>query len=139
MSKKKETIPNLIKFAKKASEKAYAPYSNFKVGAAIQTRKGTVFTGCNVEFSDYLALHAELNAIGTAIAAGDSHIELVVVYSSSSPPTLPCGSCRQKIFEFSKLHGSEIQIIAVNNKNERIEKKITELLPGGEIFLSKNS
>ena len=132
---KEESFTELFEIAKEASKNAYAPYSNFHVGVVIKTSKNNIFSGCNVEFSDFLALHAEVNAIGSAVVKGDSSIELVVVYSCSSPPVLPCGSCRQKIYEFSKLNSCDIKIIAINDKNERIETTISELLPGGEIFL----
>lgn len=132
-----EIISELVNLAREASKNAYAPYSSFHVGVALKTTNGNIFTGCNVEFSDYLALHAEVNAIGSAVTEGDTDIEAIVVYSYSSPPALPCGSCRQKIYEFSRLNEREIKVLAINDKNERIEKKISELLPGGEIFLDK--
>ena len=130
-------LPKLIEQARKVSEKAYAPYSNFHVGAAFLTTKENLFTGCNVEFSDYLALHAEVNTIGAAVNNGDTDIQIVVVYSYSSPPVLPCGSCRQKLFEFSQLHKHDIRVIAVNDKDEKIDMMLSELLPGGEIQVNK--
>ncbi|GAH74736.1 unnamed protein product, partial [marine sediment metagenome] len=63
-------LPILIEQARKISKKAYAPYSNFRVGTAFLTTKEKIFTGCNVEFADYLALHAEVNAIGAAVNEG---------------------------------------------------------------------
>jgi len=132
-------LPKLIEQARKISKKAYTPYSNFQVGAAFLTAKEKIFTGCNVEFADYLALHAEVNAIGTAVNEGDTDIQLVVVYSYSSPPVLPCGSCRQKLYEFSLLHGHDIRIIAVNDKEEKIDMMLSKLLPGGEIKVKKKN
>lgn len=132
-------LPQLIEQAKEVSRRAYAPYSNFQVGAAILTKQEGIFTGCNVEFSDYLALHAEVNAIGSAVNKGDTDFQLVVVYSYSSPPVLPCGSCRQKIYEFASLHEHDIKVIAVNDKKERIEMMLSELLPGGEIKVKKKN
>lgn len=132
-------LPKLIEQARKISKKAYAPYSNFHVGAAFLTTKEKIYSGCNVEFSDYLALHAEVNAIGTAVNEGDTDIHLVVVYSYSSPPVLPCGSCRQKLYEFAQLHKHDIKVIAVNNKEERIEMMLSKLLPGGEIQANKKN
>lgn len=132
-------LPKLIEQAKKISEKAYVPYSNFQVGAAFLTTKEQIYTGCNVEFADYLALHAEVNAIGAAVNDGDTDIQLVVVYSYSSPPVLPCGSCRQKLYEFAQLHEHDIRVIAVNNKEEKIEMMLSKLLPGGEIQVKKKN
>lgn len=134
-----EHLPKLIEQAKKISKKAYAPYSNFQVGAAFLTTKGNIFRGCNVEFSDYLALHAEVNAIGNAVNEGDTDIQLVVVYSYSSPPVLPCGSCRQKMYEFSQLYKHDIRVIAVNDSEEKIDMMLSELLPGGEIKVNKKT
>lgn len=132
-----EVLVELIKRAKESSEKAYAPYSNFKVGTALSMKSKKIYTGCNVEFSDYLALHAEMNAIGTAVNNGEKDIQTVVVYSYSSPPVLPCGSCRQKLYEFSSLYEHDIEIIAVNDKDEQIKMMLSELLPVGEIKVEK--
>jgi len=132
-----EHLPKLKELAIESSKQAYAPYSNFQVGAALLMNTGKIFTGCNVEFSDYLALHAEVNAIGSAVNTGEKDIQAVVVYSTSSPPVLPCGSCRQKIFEFSNMFNHDIKVIAFNNKNEKIEMLLSELLPSGEIKVDK--
>jgi cytidine deaminase len=132
-----EVLAELIEKAKESSEKAYAPYSNFKVGAALFMKSKKIYAGCNVEFSDYLALHAEMNAIGTAVNNGEKDIRKVVVYSYSSPPVLPCGSCRQKLYEFSSLYEHDIEIIAINDKNEQIKMMLSELLPSGEIKVQK--
>ena len=126
-------IPELISKAKHSSTFAYAPYSHFHVGAALLCSSGSIYTGCNVEFSDYLALHAEVNALGSAINNGDSDIHIVVVYSECSPPVLPCGSCRQKLSEFASFHNHDIKIIAVNSSNERVEHWLSDLLPYSSI------
>ena len=130
-------LAKLKELAIKSSKQAYAPYSNFQVGAALLMESGKTYTGCNVEFSDFLALHAEVNAIGSAVDNGEKDIQAVVVYSTSSPPVLPCGSCRQKLLEFSLMFKHDIKIVAFNNQNERIEKLLSELLPGGEIKVDK--
>ena len=132
-----KVLTKLIKKAKLSSENAYAPYSNFKVGAALLMKSNKIYTGCNVEFSDYLALHAEMNAIGTAVDNNEKDIQAVVVYSYSSPPVLPCGSCRQKLFEFASMYKHDIKVIAVNDKDDRIESILSKLLPSGEIFVEK--
>ncbi|MCE7741073.1 MAG: cytidine deaminase [Candidatus Heimdallarchaeota archaeon] len=130
-------LPKLKELAIESSKQAYAPYSNFHVGAVLLMKSGNIFTGCNVEFSDYLALHAEVNAIGSAVDGGEKDIQAVVVYSISSPPVLPCGSCRQKLFEFSLMFKHDIKVLAFNNQEEEIEMLLSELLPGGEIKVDK--
>jgi cytidine deaminase len=132
-----KVLQELIDQAKESSKKAYAPYSNFQVGAALLMKSGETYTGCNVEYSDYLALHAEMNAIGTAVNNGEKDIQTVVVYSYSSPPVLPCGSCRQKLNEFALLYKHDIEVIAINDKEEQIKMMLSELLPAGEIKIEK--
>jgi len=132
-----KNLEHLIKLAKESNIKAFVPYSKFRVGAALLMNSGNIYTGCNVEFSDYIALHAEVNAIGSAINSGETNIIAVVVYSNSSPPVLPCGSCRQKLYEFSLLNKQDISVIAINDKEEKIEMKLSELLPSGEIKVGK--
>ncbi len=127
------SLPTLIKQAKKAYSLAFAPYSNFKVGAALLTEDGNIYSGCNVEFADYLVLHAELNAIGSAVTSGETSFVAMVIYSNREPPVLPCGSCRQKIYEFSALHNTDIRVIAINN-NTQISSSIKTLLPDADIF-----
>ena len=85
-----------------AASKAYAPYSNFKVGAALLTKSGNVYTGCNIENASYgLTVCAERNAIANAInAEGVIVIKKLVVYTPTPKPTPPCGACRQVIHEF---------------------------------------
>ncbi|MGH3148862.1 MAG: cytidine deaminase [Rubrobacter sp.] len=89
--------------ARAASERAYAPYSNFRVGAAILTNGGTVHPGCNVENASYgLSICAERNAAATMAFADpqDREIELVAVFSPNAAPCFPCGACRQALREF---------------------------------------
>jgi cytidine deaminase len=96
-----ETVMNA---AREASERAYAPYSNFRVGAAILTEGGTLHTGCNVENASYgLAICAERNAAATMAFANpeDREIRLVAVFSPDASPCFPCGACRQVLREFS--------------------------------------
>ena len=88
--------------AKEAASRAYAPYSAFKVGSALLTKSGNIYTGCNVENASYgLTVCAERNAIANAInAEGKIEIEKIVVYTPTPSPTPPCGACRQVIHEF---------------------------------------
>ena len=89
--------------AREASKSAYAPYSNFHVGAAILTEDGAIHAGCNVENASYgLAICAERNAAAAMALAtpGDREIELVAVFSPDASPCFPCGACRQVLREF---------------------------------------
>ena len=93
----------LLETARAASERAYAPYSDFHVGAAILTRAGQVHAGSNIENASYgLSICAERNAATTMAFAdpGDRQIELVAVYSPNASPCFPCGACRQFLREF---------------------------------------
>ncbi len=115
----------LIKKAKQVSEKAYAPYSGFKVGAALLTKSGKVFTGCNVENSSYgLSNCAERTAVFKAISEGKMDFSELVIYVDSDILFTPCGACRQVLGEFS----SDLKITIISNK-DRLETTITELLP----------
>ncbi len=91
----------LIDRAREAVEAAYAPYSEYRVGAAVLTADGTVFTGCNVEFANFTnTFHAEEVAIGTAIRAGHREFDAVAVSSERRDGVTPCGMCRQTLAEF---------------------------------------
>ena len=93
----------LMDAARKAAERAYAPYSNFRVGAAILTRGGAVHAGCNVENASYgLSICAERNAATTMVSADpdDTSIVRVAVFSPNAAPCFPCGACRQFLREF---------------------------------------
>ncbi|MCD4818879.1 MAG: cytidine deaminase [Candidatus Cloacimonetes bacterium] len=115
----------LIKIAKKVSQNAHAPYSNFKVGAALITKSGKIFSGCNVENASYgLTMCAERVAIFKAVSEGFKEFIEMVIYVDSDTLFSPCGACRQVIAEFS----SDIKITIFSNK-EQIETTIKELLP----------
>ncbi len=111
---------NLIKLAVEARNLAYAPYSNFLVGAALQTRDGTVFTGCNVENTSYgLCICAERTAICKAVSEGHQEFQAIAV--AANPFATPCGACRQFIVEF----GKEIEVICVDAENPSQTKSWT--------------
>jgi cytidine deaminase len=114
--------------ARAAQASAYAPYSKFKVGAAVKM-DGEIYEGCNVENASYpLSVCAERNAIAIAIAAGAHHLEEVAVVTDVSPPSSPCGACRQVLREFAK-DPKQVVVTAINNKGERREWTLDQLLP----------
>ena len=119
---------NLIENAKLASKNAYAPYSLFRVGAAIRTKSGKIFSGCNVENAAYpQGTCAEAGAIASMVLEGELHISEIVIYVGTKKFITPCGGCRQKISEFSD---SETKIIIVNKDLQEKYFYIEQLLPG---------
>ncbi|HEY4687426.1 MAG TPA: cytidine deaminase [Candidatus Subteraquimicrobiales bacterium] len=124
--KKEATIKELIKMAKGARENAHAPYSQFKVGAAILTSEGKVFTGCNIEsLSSGLALCAERVALAKAISEGYRDFERLVLVADCQGMCSPCGSCRQALYEFN----SKMLISMVNLNGKEKEIAVSKLLP----------
>lgn len=110
----------------KAKEFAYVPYSNFQVGAAVVTKGGKVYTGCNVENASYGATNcAERTALFKAISEGDRDFEAIAVVSSADDFTPPCGICRQVLAELMP----EGKIILANHAGETKEYSIEDLLP----------
>ena len=119
----------LIEAAKKARQNAYAPYSNYFVGAAIVDDRGDVHTGCNVENAAYPEGNcAETNAIGAMIAAGGKRISVIAAVGGGDDLEFctPCGGCRQSILEFSD---ENTRIILINEEGEIQKYRIDELLP----------
>ena len=119
-------LDDAIRVARAASGRAYAPYSNFPVGAAILTQGGAVYAGCNVENASYgLGICAERNAAAHMIADGeDREIELVAVYSPNASPCFPCGACRQVLREFGC---EEVVVLDVEGNPRRYS--FEEMLP----------
>lgn len=116
----------LIRAAKAAREKAFAPYSNFQVGAAVETAHGEIFVGCNVESASFgLTLCAERVAIFSAVAAGRRRIKRIAIVADTETLTAPCGACRQIIWEF----GGDIVVELANLRGSSQKLRIGELLP----------
>ena len=92
---------DLMQKAIEVSKNSYSPYSKFAVGACLITDKGNIYTGCNFENSSYgMAICAERNAVGTAIANGERKIKAIAIYSPNQDNCTPCGACRQVLHEF---------------------------------------
>jgi len=121
-----ESENQLIEAAIEARLRSVAPFSNFLVGAALQTKGGKVFTGCNVESASYgLTVCAERVAIWKALSEGERDFTDLVVVADTEALTPPCGTCRQIIWEFAK-HAT---IVLANLRGQQEEVSITQLLP----------
>ncbi|GLX80133.1 cytidine deaminase [Thalassotalea insulae] len=117
----------LIVRAKTAYQNAYAPYSNFHVGAAALTKNGNIVSGCNVENASYgLTVCAERNCIAQAVINGEQQFETLVIYTEQEKLTPPCGACRQVIVEFFQ---PQATIMAVNHLADKKTWTVEELLP----------
>ena len=116
----------LIAAAKQVRENAHAPYSNFRVGAALRAKSGQVYTGCNVENSTYgLTVCAERVAIFKAISEGERGFDAIAVVADTPNPTPPCGACRQLIWEFC----GDVDIILSNLKGQVEVVRTSAILP----------
>lgn len=123
---KDKTIEHLAQLAKEASQNSYSVYSKFPVGAALITKEGKIFTGCNVENGSFgLTNCAERTAIFKAVSEGYTTIDTIVVYTATDAPTGPCGACRQVISEFTH----DARIICTCDSELEIDTTISELLP----------
>lgn len=116
---------SLVAAARQAQQQAYAPYSHYQVGAAVETADGAVYTGCNIENASYgLAICAERVALGAAMTAGARQFRRIAVVSSSEPPASPCGACRQVLAELAP----DAEVIAAGPRSV-VRWTVAELLP----------
>jgi cytidine deaminase len=126
MNSQDKKLHALIEDALEVRLRAYAPYSNYQVGAALLTKEGKIYTGANVENAAYpTSICAERSAVFTAVSAGERKFERIVVATSNGGT--PCGSCRQVLSEF----GLDIEVILVNDQGEILKQTtVGDLLPG---------
>jgi cytidine deaminase len=116
----------LVNKALEAKKFAFAPYSNFHVGAALLTTSGKIFTGCNVEISTYaLTICAERTAIFKAVSEGEHRFKAIAVVSDDPGYTPPCGACRQVLMDLA----GNIDFVMVNGKGKVEVLKMKQLLP----------
>jgi cytidine deaminase len=115
----------LVAQAKEATKHAYSPYSGYRVGAALMTKSGKIFTGCNIENASYsLTICAERSAVAQAVSAGETEFLAIAIYVDSEKIFPPCGACRQVLIEFSP----KMNVIYTNDV-ERHKTTLEELLP----------
>lgn len=128
------TDRELIRAAFAVRERAYTPYSHFKVGAALLTRSGRVFTGCNIENVSFSpTICAERAALAAAVSAGEREFDAIAIVGSmegkvNTLPTSPCGVCRQALFEFG---GNGLRVILAKSEEDYQELTLGRLLPLG--------
>jgi cytidine deaminase len=122
-----EMLQKLIAEARKARQFAYAPYSHVQVGAALLAKDGTIFTGCNVEVSNFSAtVCAERTAVVKAVSQGVQEFTAVAVIADRPVPVSPCGQCRQTLNQF----GPEMEVIMATTQSDEVEiMSVSELLP----------
>ena len=116
----------LVAAARRARRRAIAPYSEFAVGAALETADGVVVTGCNIENATYgLTICAERVAMFTALAAGHRRFTRIAVVADTAEPTPPCGPCRQILWEFA----GDIEVVLANLRRHTGRHRLSDLLP----------
>ena len=119
---------SLLDAARRVRDNAYAPYSRFKVGAAVRAASGTIYQGVNVENVAYPeGTCAEAGAIAAMVAAGETEIIEVAVIADSPAPVPPCGGCRQKLAEFAR---HDVPVTLATTGGERLDTTVGDLLPG---------
>jgi len=119
-------MKRLISRARQARKRAYAPYSRFKVGAALEARNGKVYTGCNVENASYaVTCCAERTALVKAVSEGSRSFTRIAVVADTKEPCPPCGVCIQALHEFAP----RLEVIMANMRGRVVVRRLTELYP----------
>lgn len=128
MKPRSDAACDLVEAARAVRENAHAPYSGFKVGAAIRAGSGTIYRGCNVENAAYPeGTCAEAGALAAMIAAGERLITAVAVIADSPDPVPPCGGCRQRLAEFA---GGDVLVTLATTAGASRVMRLGDLLPG---------
>lgn len=121
-----KTIDQLVRAASAARSFAYAPYSKFRVGAAVLCPDGRIFTGCNVENASYgLTVCAERTAVLKAVSEGASGFDAITICADTDDPVTPCGACRQVLAEFNP----DMTVVCCNTSGKKSVYPLSELLP----------
>ena len=128
------TVQKLIELALEARKNSYSPYSKYKVGAALLTREGKVYTGCNIENSSYGATNcAERTAFFKAVSEGERHFDAIVIVGGAGEEpddyAWPCGICRQVMMEFCD--PANFKVITAIDTTRYVSKTLQEMLPNG--------
>jgi cytidine deaminase len=119
-------VTSLIKAAHEIRDRAHTPYSNFAVGAALATRSGKVFSGCNVENVSFrVTICAEEAAVAAAVAGGEKDFVAIALVTDSREPAMPCGACRQVLAEFNP----DLEVISCTVSGRKATLRLSELLP----------
>jgi cytidine deaminase len=125
-ARSRKATQDLIAIARDARSRAVAPFSGFKVGAALEAEDGTVITGCNIENASYgLTMCAERVAVFKAVSEGHRRFRRVAVVADTPAPTPPCGACRQILWEYT----GDIQVVLANLERETGRYRLKRLLP----------
>jgi cytidine deaminase len=118
--------PNIVDAARTARDRAHASYSNFKVGAALETADGLIITGANIENATYgLTMCAERIAMFKAVSEGHRSFRRIAIVADTDRPTTPCGACRQVLWEF----GGNLEVILADLQVVRVRHQLKDLLP----------
>ncbi|MFQ5798569.1 MAG: cytidine deaminase [Bacteroidota bacterium] len=116
----------LVAAAQKAKRFSYSPFSKFKVGAAVVTRSGTIYTGCNIEISSFaLTICAERTALFKAVSEGERNFVAVAIASGGSALTPPCGACRQVLMDLA----GDIDVVMTNHRGKKRVMRLRDLFP----------